>query len=62
MYYDDIDAENGLTAKDLAIFHLVEKNRKGAVIVVNKWDLVEEKTNQSTKEFSDKIKKKPVAF
>jgi GTP-binding protein len=57
-----IDAESGLTAQDLAIFHLIEKNRKGAVMVVNKWDMVEEKTNQSTKEFADKIKKKLMPF
>jgi len=57
-----IDAENGLTAQDLAIFHLIEKNRKGAVMVVNKWDLVEEKKNQSSKEFADKIKKKLMPF
>ena len=57
-----IDAENGLTAQDLAIFHLLEKNRKGAVLVVNKWDLVEMKTSQSTKEFADKIKKKLMPF
>ena len=57
-----IDAEHGLTAQDLAIFHLLEKNRKGSVIVVNKWDLVEEKTSQSTKDFADKIKKKLMPF
>ena len=57
-----IDAEHGLTAQDLAIFHLLEKNRKGSVIVVNKWDLVEEKTSQSTKDFADKIKKKLLPF
>lgn len=57
-----IDAEHGLTAQDLAIFHLLERNRKGAVLVVNKWDLVEGKTSQSTKEFADKIKKKLLPF
>jgi len=57
-----IDAENGLTAQDLAIFHLIEKNRKGAVMVVNKWDLIDEKTSQSSKEFADKIKKKLMPF
>ncbi|MCX6290714.1 MAG: ribosome biogenesis GTPase Der [Bacteroidetes bacterium] len=57
-----IDAENGLTAQDLAIFHLIEKNRKGAVMVVNKWDMVEAKTSQSTKDYEDKIKKKLMPF
>jgi len=36
-----IDAEKGLTAQDLAIFHLIDKNKKGVVLIVNKWDLVE---------------------
>lgn len=57
-----IDAADGLTAQDLAIFHLIEKNRKGCVLVVNKWDLVEEKTSQSTKEYADKMKKKLMPF
>jgi GTP-binding protein len=57
-----IDAEHGLTAQDLAIFHLLEKNRKGAVIVVNKWDLVEDKNSQSSKEFSDILKQKLQPF
>jgi GTPase len=52
-----IDAQNGLTAQDLAIFHLIEKNNKGVVIVVNKWDMME-KDNQSTKNFTDLIKSK----
>ncbi len=57
-----IDAENGLTAQDLAIFHLLEKNKKGAIIVVNKWDLVEDKDSQSAKKFADKIKEKLLPF
>ena len=36
-----IDATRGMEAQDLNIFHLIERNRKGVVIVVNKWDLVE---------------------
>ena len=35
-----IDATRGMEAQDLNIFHLIERNRKGVVIVVNKWDLV----------------------
>ena len=50
-----IDATNGLTAQDLAIFHLIEKNRKGVVFVVNKWDLMENKDSSSAKKFTDKI-------
>ena len=56
-----IDAENDLTAQDLAIFHLIEKNNKGVVIVVNKWDLME-KNNQTTKVYTDKMKNKLAPF
>jgi GTP-binding protein len=42
-----IDATLGLTAQDLNIFHLCERNRKGVVILVNKWDLMEKETNSS---------------
>lgn len=44
-----IDAINGITAQDLNIFHLCERNRKGVVVLVNKWDLVEKDTHSSRK-------------
>ncbi len=56
-----IDATQGLEAQDLNIFHLAEKNRKGIVILVNKWDLVEKNTN-STKEYEEKIREKIAPF
>jgi GTP-binding protein len=40
-----IDAQNGIEKQDLNIFLLAQKNKKGIVIVVNKWDLVDKKTN-----------------
>jgi GTP-binding protein len=40
-----IDASQGIEKQDVSIFHLAEKNRKGIVIVVNKWDLVEKSSN-----------------
>ena len=40
-----IDANMGIEKQDIAIFHLAEKNNKGVVLVVNKWDLVEKETN-----------------
>jgi GTP-binding protein len=52
-----IDAQNGMTAQDLAIFHLIEKNQKGAVIVVNKWDLME-KDNNTTKKYTETIQER----
>ena len=42
-----IDATRGLEAQDLNIFQLIQKNRKGLVILVNKWDLVDKETNTS---------------
>jgi GTP-binding protein len=56
-----IDATLGMEAQDLNIFHLAEKNRKGVVIVVNKWDLVEKNTN-STKEYEEKIRERIAPF
>lgn len=56
-----IDATMGMEAQDLNIFHLAEKNRKGVVIVVNKWDLVEKDTN-STKEYEEKIRERIAPF
>jgi GTPase len=40
-----VDAQRGFESQDLNIFSLIEKNHKGVVIAVNKWDLVEKETN-----------------
>ena len=40
-----VDAERGFETQDLNIFHLAEKNHKGIVILVNKWDLVEKESH-----------------
>ncbi|MFL5765619.1 MAG: ribosome biogenesis GTPase Der [Bacteroidia bacterium] len=56
-----LDATLGLESQDLNIFHLAERNRKGIVVVVNKWDLVEKNTN-STKEYEEKIREKTAPF
>ncbi len=39
-----IDAQSGLEAQDLSILTLIEKNRKGVAIIINKWDLIEKDT------------------
>ncbi len=52
-----IDAKAGLEAQDLSIVDLAAKRKKGIVILVNKWDLIEKETN-TAKEFEEKIKKK----
>jgi GTP-binding protein len=40
-----MDAERGVEAQDMSIFYLIQKNRKGCVIAVNKWDTIEKETN-----------------
>ncbi len=52
-----VDATLGWESQDMNIFGLAQKNRKGIVIVVNKWDLVEKETN-STRDFENVIKEK----
>ena len=41
-----LDATQGIEGQDMNIFSLIAKNRKGVVIVVNKWDLVEKRLKQ----------------
>lgn len=53
-----IDATQGIESQDLNIFNLIQKGRKGVVIVVNKWDLVEKDSNtinEYTKIIKDRI-------
>lgn len=56
-----IDATRGIEAQDVNIFNLVLRNKKGVVILVNKWDLIEKDT-KSTKEFTTVIKEKIAPF
>jgi GTPase len=56
-----IDATLGFQSQDQSIFHLADKNRKGIVILVNKWDLVEKDTN-SVKEYEAAIREKISPF
>ena len=53
-----VDATSGMEAQDMAIFNLIVRNRKGCVIVVNKWDLVTDKTANTMKEFKEAIQKR----
>ncbi len=57
-----IDAATGIEAQDLNIFHLAVRNRKGIVVLVNKWDLVEGKTTLTTKEYEEKVREKTAPF
>ena len=56
-----IDATAGLESQDLNIFSLAQRNNKGVVIVVNKWDLVEKDTH-TTKAFEELIRSKTAPF
>lgn len=56
-----IDATRGIESQDLNIFHLIQKSKKGIVIVVNKWDLVEKDSN-TINAFTKKIKEKIAPF
>jgi len=56
-----LDATRGMEAQDVSIFHLIERNKKGVVILVNKWDLVE-KDNSSTISFTKAIKERIAPF
>jgi GTP-binding protein len=56
-----IDATLGFESQDQSIFHLADKNRKGIVILVNKWDLVEKDTH-SVKEYEEMIRNKLSPF
>lgn len=57
-----IEALEGMMAQDMNIYQLAIKNKKGIVIMVNKWDLVEEKTSNTMKEFRAQILEKIAPF
>lgn len=56
-----LDATRGIEAQDLSILNLVQKNHKGVVVLVNKWDLVEKET-KSTKDFEAIIREHTAPF
>ncbi len=56
-----IDATRGFEGQDQSIFWLAEKNRKGVVILVNKWDLVEKDT-MSSRDYEKRIRKEIEPF
>lgn len=56
-----LDASQGLESQDLNLFSLIQRNNKGVVIVVNKWDLIEKETNTS-KDFETRIRERIAPF
>lgn len=57
-----IDATRGIEGQDLNIFSLIQRNQKGLVVVVNKWDLVEDKTVKIMKNYEDAIRNRFAPF
>jgi len=56
-----IDAEDGIKSQDISIFGIAQRNHKGIVILVNKWDLVEKDTN-SVKKFQQELEGRIAPF
>jgi GTP-binding protein len=57
-----LDAGKGITAQDLSIFALAVKKGKGIVVLVNKWDLVEEKQTNSARDYEKQLKERFAPF
>lgn len=57
-----LDATRGVESQDLNIFSLIQRNQKGLVVVVNKWDLVEEKTAKVMNTFENAIRSRFAPF
>ncbi len=56
-----IDATRGVEAQDVNIFNLIVKNKKGVVVLVNKWDLIDKDTH-STKKMAEEIRERLAPF
>jgi ribosome-associated GTPase EngA len=56
-----IDATLGMEAQDMNIFNIIQKNRKGCVIVVNKWDLFEKESN-TMRDYTEALKSRLAPF
>ena len=57
-----IDATRGIEGQDMNIFSLIQKNKKGLVVCVNKWDLVEDKSQKAIKAFEEAIRNRFAPF
>ena len=57
-----IDATRGIESQDLNIFSIIQKNKKGLVVCVNKWDLVEDKSTAAIKTFENSIRERLAPF
>lgn len=57
-----VDATRGIEGQDLNIFSLINRNQKGLVVVVNKWDLIEDKTTKVIKNYEEAIRSRFAPF
>jgi len=57
-----IDATRGIESQDLNIFSLIQKNKKGFIVVINKWDLIENKESNDIKEYEKTIRERLSPF
>ena len=57
-----LDATRGIEGQDLNIFSLINRNQKGLVVVVNKWDLVEDKSAKVMKNYEEAIRNRFAPF
>ena len=57
-----IDATRGIEAQDVSIFSLIQRNKKGLVVVVNKWDLVENKSKEAIRHYEEAIRARFAPF
>ncbi len=57
-----IDATRGIGTQDMNIFQVIQRNATGLVVVVNKWDLVEDKSQQAQNDYIDAIRARMAPF
>ncbi|MDR1408370.1 MAG: ribosome biogenesis GTPase Der [Tannerella sp.] len=57
-----LDATRGIEAQDMNIFSIIQKNRKGLVVCVNKWDLIEDKSPQAVNSYTHAIRERLAPF
>ncbi len=60
--FDERDTFIGIAAQDLSIFSIIQKNKKGLVVCVNKWDLITSKTTADIKMFERNIRARLAPF
>ena len=57
-----IDATRGIESQDTSIFSLIQRNKKGLVVVVNKWDIAPDKSNEAIRHYQEAIRNRFAPF